>query len=188
MESMLVDILEKIKDEARKEVEIIRYEADFKIEKIKKDNAEAIEQKKNKIFGQAREKAEKFLTKTESEFEQETKNLLLKKKRDAIDAVFSAILEELKSLDEKSYQDLLSRLAEKIPDLKSGAIFVAIKREKETRKFFEKQGIPVKGTVNASGGFKFLSENFEIDETIENLISIIRSETEMEVINNLFSK
>ncbi|MFH1575592.1 MAG: hypothetical protein ABIB55_01440 [Candidatus Nealsonbacteria bacterium] len=184
----LTDILEKIKEETRKEIEEIKEKEEFEVARMEKEAKEAVKQRENKVLGGVKEKAEKFLIKTQSELEQDAKNLLLERKHQALDRIFSEVSENLKSLDENSYQDLLLRSIKEIPDFKKGMVLIADQREKETREFFKNQEIPIKGTVNSMGGFKFLSEDFEIDDTIENLIQIIRSETEMEVINNLFSK
>lgn len=184
----LVDILEKIKEDARSEVQKIKAETDVDIEKIKKEGEEELGKKEEQILSQVREKIEKSIFRVNTDSDQQIKEAVLQKKHEVLDQVLSGALKKLEAMDQKSYRNWLSEIIKKIPELKSGSVQVSKNREKETRDFFSKIKIPVRGTINSLGGFKFQSKDFEIDNTFEAVLEDLCEEYEMEIINKLFSE
>lgn len=185
----LIDILKKIEEETGLKVSEINKEAELKIREIEKEADRKIKDREEEIKKETEKNAKRIIDQSRFENEQETKGLILKKKHQIIDEVFFRVLEKLKNLDKAAYEESLSKLYGEIQDSGKGSIYVASKRQEETKFFFEGKKVNVGGIVESVGGFVYKSPDVEIDNTFESLINKdVREKTEMEIINFLFSE
>ena len=182
----LDDIFKKIKKETEEKVKKIEEEGRKEIEKIEKKYQEEIEKKRKKILDLVKKDAEKKIRQEEIKLLLETRNLILMKKREILDNLYQEILDELSKIEDEKYLDLILKLLKNCPS--QGEIIPAKGREKITQEAIErankkltlKDGLPIKG------GFIFVSDDLEIDNSFENLIKIVREKTEIEVAKILF--
>ncbi|MFH1401396.1 MAG: hypothetical protein ABIG40_00255 [Parcubacteria group bacterium] len=185
----LADILKKIEEETELKVSQTKKEAELKLKEIEEEGNKNIKNRQEQVKKEAERNAEKIITRARFENEQEAQGLILKKKHQIVDEVFSRALEKLGDLDGVAYEEFLGKLYREIPDSSRGSIHVASKREEETKKFFSKKNVPVGGIIESIGGFVFKSPDMEIDNTFESLIKRdVWEKTEMEIIDFLFSE
>lgn len=184
----LNDILVKIKKETEEKVKKIKEEAALRLQEIEKEWQKKIAAEKEKIFHQAKQRAEKRNKQEEIKMVLTTKNLILTEKQKILENLWQEVLEELAVLDDEKYLELISNLLIKCPKEK-GTIIAAAGREKITDQAIKKvhrQDNLSTQTVKARGGFIYQSEAMEIDVTLEELVKEMKEEINVELTKILF--
>ncbi|AQQ69740.1 V-type ATP synthase subunit E [Limihaloglobus sulfuriphilus] len=100
-------IIKKILDEARAEAEKIMQENSKELESMKEKYAAQIEQYKSETEDIAEKRAAEKKRQMLASGRIDAARMILKAKRDGIDQVFSAALEELKNMDKDKYLEMI---------------------------------------------------------------------------------
>lgn len=172
---------QKIADEQKKE-------GDKKIEIIKKEWQEKIEEKKREIILSAKRKINQKIQQAQFNIQSETQSLILKEKQKIIDRVFESSLKKISNFEESKIESLLIKLISQIPYNEGRLIPVSgweNKLKKALLKTNKKYEISNK-TIKGLGGFIFESKNIEIDQTFEALIKNSKERISLDVIKTVF--
>lgn len=160
----LADILAAIAQQAEKQIADLVAAAARDKEALKKQADEAIAAYENELHAQTEQQKKQLKKKAETEVEMNRKKALLQAKRDALDAVYAKVLEEV----------------QKLPAAKKKKLEDALKAALKGRKG--------KTESVKEGGFIFVSDNAEEDYSFEHLVNeVLRPQTELDVSANLFA-
>ena len=184
----LENLLQKIKEEAKEEIDEI-------IGRAEKEAAEIIEETKEK----GKKEAEKIKTQGEKEAKRVKEKILAAARRKArmeitnakeelIQLCMEAIKEKLSKLDSKKYQKIVeSMIKDAMKELKD---FYIIATRKEDKKIAEKLGIEVKGEKKGIGGviIKTKDGSKEMDLTFDFLLERKEEEIRIMIAKKLFGE
>ncbi|MFH1392606.1 MAG: hypothetical protein ABIG90_02945 [bacterium] len=155
----LQNILQKIDLESEKEIQEIKKQSG---KQIKKNLSQAAEQA-GKIKAKSIENFQKEKLEEAKQILRDKKNdgrrIVLERKREILDIVFQEALEKLKKSDT---EELIIKL---------------------------KKNLPQDGKIidDKNNGFKFVSENFEIDNTLLSLVAQARQKLEIKIAKMLYA-
>ncbi len=164
----LRDILQKILDEAKKEVS--KLEKNFEMEKsdLKKESERIEKEEINVVRKKASLASNSVEKKTRQMSRRENAKTLLKAKQKLIKSAMKSFEFSLEKCDDKYYGEILKKCFEKMP-LKSGTIFTSSQRLVITKKFAP-ANFEFKVDDEIKGGFIVKLGKAEIDCSFENLI------------------
>lgn len=191
-------VVEKIHNEAKAEAEKIANAAEEKHsderEKLEKELSEYREQTKVLAAGAAKDRKLRLLAGARMEVGKEN----LATKRQLLDEVFSAAAQQLKSLDDNQYREMMTKLMLKAVQTGDEEIIVG-KNETRIDQGFIKQinrklGAGFKGNLRLSeqredidGGFILKRGKIKTNVSFEVLLAQAREELEIELAKELFS-
>ena len=197
----LTRLINKILQEATKEVKKIRKEAKLQLEILEKETQKLVNETKNKELEKEVSRFEFIKKRFESEYQQRAKRILIQSKEASIDEVFEKIEKEMSSFrTDASYKEYIkNRLNSSIINIKDKnmkilidkkdkklveEILTEIKKRRETNFIIETSGL------KTSGGFVLTDkeERIRIDHTIENLLEASRETIRSKINDLLFGK
>ena len=186
----LSDILQKILEEAKKEIEQTEKESAEKIKVLEKEYQKKEFEKEQEIKESMIKKKNEVDKKMETLVKMEERNEMLVMKQSVLDKVFEKALEKLVSLQDAEYKKVLICFLEKLSKEDEGTIIAAKDRKPITESALHDTGhtLKVREEGNFKGGFVYQSEKIEINSTFENVLKNLKPEIEPEVAEMLFNR
>lgn len=186
----LKNIIQKIKQEGEVEIKKIERETEEEIKKLEKIYQDKFDMKKKQILEQKRKEIQQ--AGDQIIFQEKLKNntIILDKKRKIIDRVYQEVLNKLSKLSNKEYIGLISKLISHLPQIEKGEIIPSKNKKAQTEEALQKSKRDfnlAQESADIKGGFIFVSDKINIDNSFEELINKIKSETEAEVAKILFA-
>jgi len=184
----LNDILQSIKEQAQKEIDAVKKQAENERSTISKEWGEKIDAKKKLLTEDTRQRALNKLQQARFVIHSRKQAKILEAKQQLIEKVYQTALKNLKKIDDSKYESLMEKSAAKLPDV-SGKIFLteSDERAKIVKKVIKNKKYTIeKETVKGSGGFVFSSKDIDIDNTFEAMVDSLRKSTQTEVSKILF--
>jgi len=185
----LTDILEEIKKESEERMKALEKEHADKLKGLDEKFAAKHKEAEEEMDEQVAENSKKILNKMKTHAKMEAKNKLIREKRDLIENVFRAALEELAGSDR--YKEMLTALL-KQSDIKGEDVKVcpAKGREEETKSAIGAAGKDYalcEESLPITGGFVIKSDKIEIDNSFESILyKQLKDDLELEVAKSLF--
>lgn len=186
----LQDIIKKIKQEGEVEIKKIEKETEQELKNLEKLYQEKFDVKKKQILEQKRKETQQ--AGDQIVFQERLKNnaIILDKKRKIIDRVYQQVLNELSRLSNKEYIELIYKLISQLPQIEQGKIIPSKDRKAQIEQALQKSKRSfdlAQESAEIKGGFIFVSDKINVDNSFEELINKIKTETETEVAKVLFS-
>lgn len=181
-------IIEQIKKDAEQEVKQILSDAEKQAEHLINEVKQQAEKEAESILSDGQKQSENIRKIRVSQAHQEAKRDIMNAREEIIEECFNRAKEKLVSLPDEEYEKIVTQLikqgSKKIP----GSYVLLTTRELD-KKIARKQNIPVKGTVNASGGVILQSEdgNLQVDNTFEGILKREKDLIRVKVGKLLFS-
>ena len=198
--SSLTRLITKIKNAAEEEAIIINREAKQKLEEIEKGTKKLVDEVKKQELDKETSRLEFIKKRTETEFEQKAKKIIIQARESMIDQVFEQVKKKMLVLrDNKGYSKYLENLL--IYTIRNitaqGMNIIADKKDKEilnkiTSNIAQKEKINFKVDVSSfktQGGF-ILTDDYgriRIDYTIENTLKSSRDKIRTKINEILFA-
>lgn len=185
----LSDILEQIKKETESKMESLNKEFDKKLKALEEDYENRKKVASEEMDEQVAQNSAKILNKMTTHAKMESKNKLLKEKRELMAGLFDAALEQL--ANSSNYQDLIVGLL-KHTSVHGDDITICPPKGKEdvTRHAISAAGKDYKlceKSLNIKGGFVLKSAKIEVDNSFESILNKqLKSDLELEVAKTLF--
>ncbi|MEA3507250.1 MAG: V-type ATP synthase subunit E [Elusimicrobiota bacterium] len=191
------NIIEGIKEFAREDIEKIISEADDKIKSLKEEfeaeKKEHIAEKKNEFKREAELQGRQIVTNKRLE----SRNAVLGRKREMIDAALDKLIEELRDLNKEDYGKFISSLISQVVLKGNEKIAPADSRkklsEKDIKKILDKLNKenkwelePAPATGRIEGGFILEGGDYETVVGWENIREYLKGEYEDKIIKELF--
>ena len=188
----LSDIIQKIIDEANKKAAFMKQVSDDEIKRIQVEFQTKAEVRKQEIATSVDQKCSSALDKAKILAKMENNSLLLKEKREVIDAVYSDAKKELIGMGASDYLKLLTNMVKHASEsMPKGSLVVPNGQKKQVEEAISKVGADYhikEETGSFKGGFIVHDSKTEINFSFTYLIdNIIRPSTELEVANILFN-
>lgn len=185
------DILNKIKDEANKKAAFEKQVADDEIKKIKAEAEDKAKERMAEINKMAEEKCVSVMEQAKILAKMESKSETLKQKRIVISEAYKAAIDELDSLDNNAYTDLIGSMFKSIKkSMPEGELIIPASKKHQTESAMHKAGVKYKiaeETNDFKGGFIAKNKAIEINLSFPYLLlNVIRPHTELEVAEILF--
>lgn len=185
----LTDLIAKILDEAKKEVVKTESDTAAQIEKMESENEKRIKERQKEIKTNTQDKKDAMLKKVKTLSNMQRRNLLLQTKQEAIESVLNKVVESVVNLPDNEYEKIIAALFEKSGQVPEAVFHAPKGKENQTingmkqAKMAYKQG----ASKDIKGGFILVSDNMEIDNSIESLVKKeLRPELELEISKVLF--
>lgn len=167
------DILEEIKKQAEKENAELGAELAQAIEKMTHEYAQKREQKKREMDDKVSENATKITQRAETFAKMETRNHLLRAKRDMLTRVMNETIDALVRSDR--YTDMIAALLKKAKkSFTSGIVIPARGKEAETKAALEKSGVPftlASESAPIRGGFILDAGKVEVNVAFDAILA-----------------
>lgn len=170
-EKEIKDIIDNAQEEAKKIIEEEEEKGKEEAEKIRREGIKEAGRRKEKILAAGRRKA---------------KSYLIKAREEIIENCINKIKEYLKKLDGKKYEKIVGNLVkEGVKEIRDGYI---ISTREEDEKIAKKFGMEVKKKVNGIGGVILKSKDGkkEIDLTFDTMIERRKDEIRIKIAEKLF--
>lgn len=198
--SPLTRLIIKIKNAAEEEAKIISREAKQKLEEIEKGTKKLVDEVKKQELGKETSRLDFIRKRTETEFEQKAKRIIIQARESIIDQVFEHVKKEMLVLrDNKGYSKYLENLLiYTIRNITAQRMkIIADKKDKEilnkiTSNIAQKEKVNFKVDVSSlktQGGF-ILTDDYgriRIDYTIENTLKASRDKIRTKINEILFA-
>ncbi len=197
--SPLTRLIIKIKNAAEEEAKIINREAKQKLEEIEKGTKKLVDEVKKQELEKEKSRLDFIRKRTETEFEQKAKRIIIQARESIIDQVFEQVKKEMLVLrDNKGYSKYLENLLiDTIRNITAQRMkIIADKKDKEilnkiTLNIAKKEKVNFKVDVSSlktQGGF-ILTDDYgriRIDYTIENTLKASRDKIRTKINEILF--
>ena len=185
----LKDILDQIKKAAEAEIAKLNEERDAAIAQITASYEEKRKTRKIEMDGKIADNCVKAKNRAAVFAKMETRNNMLRKKRDILEAVSTDTIEALVSSDQ--YVSIVTALVKKAAkEFNEGTVFSPKGKENETKKAIEAAGASFSLSNDSApikGGFLLSSGKVEVDFSIESLLTKeLWGELEMQLNQLLF--
>ena len=198
--SPLTRLIIKIKNAAEEEAKIINREAKQKLEEIEKGTKKLVDEVKKQELEKEKSRLDFIRKRTETEFEQKAKRIIIQARESIIDQVFENVKKEMLVLrDNKGYSKYLENLLiYTIRNITAQRMkIIADKKDKEilnkiTSNIAKKEKVNFKVDVSSlktQGGF-ILTDDYgriRIDYTIENTLKASRDKIRTKINEILFA-
>jgi len=198
--SSLTRLITKIKKAAEEEAKIINRDAKQKLEEIEKGTKKLVDEVKKQELDKETSRLEFIKKRTETEFEQKAKKIIIQARESIIDQVFEQVKKKMLVLrDNKGYSKYLETLLiYTIRNITAQRMkIIADKRDKEilneiTSNIAQKENINFKVDVSSlktQGGFVLTDDHgrVRIDYTIENTLKASRDKIRTKINEILFA-
>ncbi len=185
----LTDILEEIKKETEEKMKALEKTHADKLKGLDKKFEEKKKEAEEEMDEQVSENSKKILNKMTTHAKMEAKNKLIREKRDLIESIFKAALDELARSDK--YKEMLVNLL-KNSDIEGEDVKIcpAKGREEETKSAISAAGKDYalcQESLPIAGGFVIKSDKIEIDNSFESILyKQLKDDLELEVAKSLF--
>lgn len=191
------NIIEGIKEFAREDIDKISRETREKVNSLKEEfeaeKKEHIAEKKSEFEREAELQASQIVTNKRLD----SRNAVLSKKREMIDAALDKLIEELKDLNKEDYGKLISSLIGQVVLKGNEKIAPADSQKKLSAKDLEKildklnkenkwELEKAPATDRIEGGFILMGEDYETVVGWENIREYLKGEYEDKIIKELF--
>ncbi|MHA1217140.1 MAG: V-type ATP synthase subunit E [Candidatus Heimdallarchaeaceae archaeon] len=197
--SPLTRLIIKIKNAAEEEAKIINREAKQKLEEIEKGTKKLVDEVKKQELEKEKSRLDFIRKRTETEFEQKAKRIIIQARESIIDQVFEQVKKEMLVLrDNKGYSKYLENLLiYTIRNITAQRMkIIADKKDKEilnkiTSNIAKKEKVNFKVDVSSlktQGGF-ILTDDYgriRIDYTIENTLKASKDKIRTKINEILF--
>jgi V/A-type H+-transporting ATPase subunit E len=196
----LEKILAKIKDDAQREADRIKGQAEAKASRIIDDAKKQAEDKKKELIDEAKESASQHKERKVSMAALDFRKEILEEKQKAIDLAFEKAREQLLSLSEQKYLELLEDLILDSAEVGDEELILSPEDQKKLYQgFIESLNVKLnaagkKGnltiseeTRNISGGVILRRGKIEVNSSFESLLDASRDELEADVSKLLLS-
>lgn len=198
--SPLKRLIIKIKNAAEEEAKILNREAKQKLEEIEKGTKKQVDEVKKQELEKETSRLDFIKKRTETEFEQKAKKIVIQAREGMIDQVFEHVKKEMLLLrDNKGYSKYLENLLiYTIRNITAQSMkIIADKKDKEilnkiTSNIAQKEKVNFKvdvSTLKTQGGF-ILTDDYgriRIDYTIENTLKSSRDKIRTKINEILFA-
>lgn len=167
------NILEEIKKQAEQSIAELDAERDKMIEKITQDYAQKRTTTKEEMNAKVKDNSAKVKSRAETFAKMETRNNMLRAKREILMQVFEKTVTALLTSD-KYVNILVSLLKKAATEFSEGTIIPAQGKEAETKSALEKSGTPFKlatHSVAIKGGFLLESEKVEVNFAFDSILA-----------------
>lgn len=186
----LQDIIKTILGESEKKAEEIRTEGDIKIKKIEEDGRKKVDEAEREINSNISKEAQKIIDRVKFESNIEERNKVVSIKQKIVDEVFSKAQDRIKEINDEEYVSLLKKLISNLPEVEAGEIVSVSGKEDLTQKALQESGKKYSissDSIEGVGGFLFKSNDIEVNNRFEELLSGLKESLEIEISNKLFS-
>ncbi|MFA7682309.1 MAG: hypothetical protein WCX61_04755 [Candidatus Peribacteraceae bacterium] len=182
----LQDILAAISAQADRRITDARSKHQRSLTQLREESERALSTKKQELALQKTQRKAQMEAKAKTHAAMHERNGELKKKRELLDRTYAAVVEELAKLPDEKIEPLLRTCLKNITT--KGTIHPSHKHEKLLTKLADSGRFTVGETIDAKGGFLFVSQTREQDCTLEHLVSeVLRPATELETSHMLFA-
>ncbi len=182
----LQDILAAISAQADQQIQRARSEHHKQLTKMREQSERAIATKKQDIALQKEQRKAQLTAKAENHAAMYIRNAELSKKQELLDRTYDNVIAELSKLPDEDLKRLIESCLKGIKG--KGAIHPAKKHESLLNKLADSSQLTIGESIDAKGGFKFISDTQEQDYTFEHLVSeVLRPKTELEISHLLFA-
>ncbi len=195
----LTRLLDKIHTEAKKEAKNIKRKAKLELEKFEKETNRLVEQVKEREIGKEIGRFDFIRKRTESEYQQKARRILIQARENLIDEVFEQVEKEFANFRSKSaYKKYLkNRLESTVQNIRNKDMKLLIDKKdekiiqeivKEISKTKEMNIIIGAPRIQTIGGFILtdIDERIKIDHTIENMLLVSRDSIRTKINEQLF--
>ncbi len=195
----LADILRKIEETAQQESARILAEAEQKGRTVLGEAKEHAAQRSQQVLGEARSQAERANSLAKTRSDALKRQMVLKEKQAALDAVFSEALDRLAALPPAEYQGIILQALKNSAKGNETIILGAEDRQRLGPEFRETANAAVGLTGESAGftvqyadgtlggGFILVSGGVSLNVTFPALVKKLRDEMEIEVARILFA-
>ncbi len=184
----LNDIKQSITQQAQQRADEIISQARSEANTLKQEWDKKHAEKQVKLLTAAQKKAQQKIQQASFSLQAQAQTLVLNKKQKALESVYVKALEELSKLDDVALVELFTSLLDKLPAVE-GEIKATEAHQSAVKKALKKSDAKAtvsKEVIKAKGGFVFISDSVEIDNTFETLINNIKEAITLDVANLLF--
>ena len=164
-------IIKRIKTDSEQKAQFIHQKAERKAEEIRKNATKEAQQKAEALIEKGKQQAENRKKILISQVRQETKRAEINAKNNVIEDCFNQAMQQLSSLDESTYNQLVEKLIQQGKKRIDGPCEILISNEKD-KQIAKKLHLAVSGSINATGGVILRSKDgtITIDNTFEGII------------------
>lgn len=182
-------LIQKIKDDAAAAVEVIKTAGATKVEAIQRATSDMVAAKKEAHKVALAKKLAHLELVSIAKANQASKIAVQKAKREEIDALFLATMNELAALPAAEYVALFTKLAGTIvpKGVPVIAVVAPLTREAETKEILQALGVSADVTTDRQlqAGFIIYAADGVYDVTLARIVNEKRAELEMEVIQKI---
>ena len=182
----LQDIINAIIAAADADIEQARRAHQQEMTNLREEAERSLATKKQEIASSRERKKEQLRSKAENHAAIQKRNAVLTKKRELLDRVFDAVVDKLVATDAAALETLLRSCLKTIAA--KGTIHPASAHEALLQRLADSGQFTIGSTIDAKGGFLFVSDKEEADFTFEHLVQEnLRSSKELDVSKQLFT-
>lgn len=183
-------IIDKIREGAKKEAEVILTEVENKCAEINKETEKQVSEINSELSAKLKKQQEQKETVAKS-LEKQRVNLAFQSlKRKLIDSVYTDAWNEIVNLPASDYTKMMLSKSENLLPKKINVKLVHSpeNRQSETAEIIKVLGIEAEIITNSKlkGGFILVGEGFEYNFSLENIFTENRKKTEIDIANTLF--
>lgn len=181
----LQDILAAITADADRQIELARAAHQKELSEMREESERTIARRKQEIAVQKQQKLAQLTAKAETHATSHKRNALLTQKKEVLDAIYARAVEELCKISDDDAEALFRECLKQIKG--KGEIHPSKKHADLLKKICPSEQFRMKDSIDAKGGFLFISDKEEQDFTFENLIeNTLRPRTELTIAHTLF--
>ena len=156
------------------------------VKTLRDKHSQDIEQKRKDLTASKERKLQQLQAKARTHATSHKKSVLLRKKKELLDRIYEKVVLELVALSDEEVEPLLRACIAMVKD--DGVIHPSAKHEKLLREICTSKQFRLEKTIEAKGGFVFVSATKEQDFTFEYLVEhVLRPKTELETSHALFT-
>jgi len=182
----LQDILDAISKQSDEHIALERSASQKRVSEMRETSERTIAKRKQEIAAQKEDRKLQMLRKSEAHSSMTQRNAELKKKQELLDSLYELAAKKLSAMPADKVEALLKRCVKSIKA--KGEIRPSAKHKDLLQKIAPSEQFTMGETVDASGGFIFVSKKEEHDCTFEHLVAeTLRPATEVETAHSLFS-
>ena len=181
-------IIERIKKDSEKEIQLIIEEAEQQASGIIKDAKKEAEHECEKVIADGKRHGENLKKILVSKAGQDAKREAMKAKEKIIEECFTKAYQKLSGFSGEEYKKIVTNLTEKGLKKLSGECFAIVSKD-EDKEIAKNLGLKVTGNVDASGGIVLKSTDGQItlDNTFDGILERKKDKIRVKVGKLLFS-
>ncbi|MBC7088449.1 MAG: hypothetical protein H5T96_08285 [Tissierellales bacterium] len=182
--SNLENLTQRIIEDAKKEAEEIRKEADEKSKNIIGSKVSLAQNEAKKIIDKSKQEAVLIKERAISAAKLKSRDQELEAKQYILDRAFEKAKQQLKNLDDQSFEKLLSEALKDIKEDSSVTVIISEDKKNLVPKFNKNLNVEIDNTID--GGFIIKEDNVYYNFTFDAMINGLREELETEIASILF--
>lgn len=181
----LDDILQAITLQADQRLSAARTAHERRLAEMRELSDKEIERRTAEIDGQKTEKLNRMRQKIETASVLQARNAQLETKQSLVDDTYRSVIAAVVALPDERLEALFTACLKSIPS--TGEILPAKKHAALLKRLATDVRFTVGEPIDAAGGFRFVSDDREVDCTIEALVdNVLRPATELDTAASLF--